>query len=53
MFKSKARSIFLIFYLINVLFIHYTLSSPVDITIGREYYGEYISKQSGVIIITI
>lgn len=38
----------LLFQLISLLLIVPSLGSPVDITIGREYHGEYISQHPGV-----
>lgn len=47
MFKSQARSILLLFQLASLLLLVACLGSPVDITIGREYHGEYISQYAG------
>lgn len=50
MFKSQARSILLLFQLASLLLLVACLGSPVDITIGREYHGEYISQYAGVLL---
>lgn len=50
MFKSQARSILLLFQLVSALLMVACLGSPVDITIGREYHGEYISQYAGVLL---
>lgn len=50
MFKSQARSILLLFQLVSLLLTVACMGSPVDITIGREYHGEYISQYAGVVL---
>lgn len=50
MLYKQAMSIFLIFCMVAVCVVGGGLAHPLDITVGRQYFGSYISKLPGVLL---